>query len=142
MRGCDILFAEDSDTDAELTLQAIRRADSSWTVLRARDGQEALDTLFGIDVFSSVRLILLDLHMPRANGIDMLRRLKDVPLAAAIPVVMLTSSDSASDVALSYSFGANSYIVKPGDSYAFVSAVEAVCHYWLRLNRTLASPTR
>ena len=114
----DILLVEDSDADAELTLRVLRKARLANRVVWVKDGQEALDFLYGEGEYVSrpptrPRLVLLDLKLPRLNGIDVLRRLKGDERQKSIPVVMLTSSNEERDIVESYSLGVNSYLIKP-----------------------------
>jgi len=135
-----VLLAEDSDTDAELTVRALRRGGLVGTIVRARDGAEALDYLFHRGVFADrakalPRLVLLDLHMPRVDGLEVLRQIKSSPPLRGIPVVMLTSSNAQEDIAASYGLGTNSYLVKPVDFTRFVADVAEAGRYWMALNQ-------
>ena len=137
----DVLLAEDSDTDAELTIRALRRGGLAGTIVRARDGAEALDYLFRRGVFADrpedlPRLVLLDLHMPRMDGLEALRQIRSSPALRSVPVVMLTSSNAQEDIAASYGLGTNSYLVKPVDFTRFVADVAEAGRYWMALNQT------
>lgn len=132
----DILMVEDNPQDSELALRAFRKKNVASTVTVARDGVEALELLATI-VAAGGRLpkvILLDLKLPRLDGLQVLERLKADPHLRMIPVVMLTSSAQESDVVRSYDLGANSYIVKPVEFENFVDSVAEVGLYWLLLN--------
>jgi two-component system, response regulator len=136
----DILLVEDNPTDLELALHALRKHDLAHRVAVARDGVEALDMIFGAcDEQGSgawlPRLILLDLKLPKMDGLEVLQRIKSDPVARAIPVVVLTTSLEAHDVARSYRLGANSYIVKPVEFAQFVEVMGQVGMYWLKLNQ-------
>lgn len=141
----EILLAEDSDTDAEMTLRALRRKHLANHVVRVKDGAEALDFLFRRGTYAerpagTPRLVLLDLKMPKVDGIEVLRQIKADPATKAIPVVMLTSSAEERDIVASYSLGVNSYIVKPVDFGAFVEEVSKAGCYWLLVNRLPDGP--
>lgn len=144
MQEVEILIVEDSDTDLELALRALRKANLANKVLALRDGQEALDYLFaggeyaGRDVNSHPRVVLLDLKLPKVDGLEVLRRIKDDPRTATVPVVMLTSSNEERDRLASYQHGANSFIVKPVEFDSFARAVTDIGMYWMLLNQPLA----
>lgn len=136
----EILLVEDSEADAELTLRALRKAGLADRLLWVKDGQEALDYLYSEGAFENrsprgPELVLLDLKLPRLNGIDVLRRIKEDARRKSIPVVMLTSSSEERDIVQSYSFGVNSYLVKPVDFKALGEQVVDAGRYWLQLNR-------
>jgi two-component system, response regulator len=131
----EILLVEDNPNDAELTLRALQQHRLANRVLVARDGAEAIEFLFGEGLKAGVpKVILLDLKLPKVDGLEVLRRLKAEERTRAVPVVVLTSSREEPDIATSYRLGANSYIVKPVDFEAFVRAVADVGLYWLLLN--------
>jgi two-component system response regulator len=135
-----ILLVEDNPDDEELTLRALQRNNISNEVMVVRDGQEAVDWLEGTGPHSSRNpadipaLILLDLKLPKIDGLDVLRRLRGNPRTALVPVVILTSSKEERDRASGYQSGANSYVQKPVDFTAFVDAVRQLGMYWLMLN--------
>ena len=136
----EILLVEDSDADAELIIRALRKSNLVNTVVRLRDGVEALEFVFREGAFSQrrggqPRLILLDLKMPRVGGIDVLRRLKGDERTRMIPVVVLTSSAEERDVVDSYKLGVNSYLVKPVEFSAFTAVISQAGLYWAVLNR-------
>jgi two-component system response regulator len=130
----EILLVEDSDEDAELTQRALRRSKLVNTVRRVGDGAEALDLLFGDGPGIRPRVILLDLKLPKVDGMEVLRRLKADERTRTIPVVVLTSSNEDRDLEEAYKLGVNSYIVKPVDFDKFVEAVERLGLYWSLLN--------
>ena len=140
-REVEILIVEDNPNDAEMALRALKKNNISNHVYLVRDGQEALDFVFAKGEFSSrsvsekPKVILLDLKLPKIDGLEVLRRLKSDPSAKVIPVVVLTSSQEESDIVKSYELGVNSYIVKPVDFDKFVSAVKDLGFYWLLLNQ-------
>ncbi|OLB07899.1 MAG: two-component system response regulator [Gemmatimonadetes bacterium 13_2_20CM_69_27] len=136
----EILLVEDNPTDVELTLRAFKARNFANQVFVARDGAEALDFFFGDgshplrDIGVVPKVVLLDLKLPKVDGLEVLRRLKADERTRAIPVVILTSSREEPDIAAAYRLGANSYIVKPVDFEAFARAVSEVGLYWLLLN--------
>jgi two-component system response regulator len=135
-----ILLVEDNPDDEELTLRALSRNNISNEVVVVRDGQEAVDWLEGTgphagrDVSEIPALVLLDLKLPKIDGLDVLRRLRANPRTALVPVVILTSSKEDRDRASGYQSGANSYVQKPVDFTSFVDAVRQLGMYWLMLN--------
>ena len=139
----DILIVEDNPHDAELTLRALRQKKLANSLVVARDGAEALEFIFGTGKFSGrdlsrpPKVILLDLKLPKVDGLEVLRTVKGDERTRAIPVVILTSSQEERDIVESYRLGVNSYIVKPVDFDKFVTAVAEAGLYWLLLNKPL-----
>ena len=136
----DILLAEDSTTDAEMTIRALRKCNLANNLLWVKDGREALDFLQQRGEFTGrtnerPKLILLDIKMPRVDGIEVLRVIMGDDHLRVVPVVMLTSSAEERDLLASYQLGANSYIVKPVDSDAFYRTVTDVGLYWMLENK-------
>lgn len=137
----EILLVEDDPRDVELTLRALRKRNLANRVYVVRDGAEALDYLFATgdysdrDADSTPKLVLLDLKLPKVDGLAVLGRLKSDERARKIPVVVLTSSREDSDLEESYRLGVNSYIVKPVDFDRFLDAVGKLGFYWLLLNQ-------
>lgn len=137
----EILLAEDNERDAEMTLRSLRKNNLGNRVHRVVDGAEALEFMFctgayaGRDPNALPKLILLDLKMPKVDGIEVLRRLKADERMRALPVVIMTSSNEERDVVESYRLGVNSYIVKPIDFSAFVDVVARIGLYWVVANR-------
>jgi len=129
----EVLLVEDNASDAELTLRALQKRNLANRVVVARDGVEALEVLQRAE--PPPKVVLLDLKLPKLNGLEVLRRLKSDDRTKRIPVVVLTSSHEEPDVEESYRLGVNSYIVKPVDFESFASAVAEVGLYWLLLNR-------
>ncbi|MDH3712468.1 MAG: response regulator [Gammaproteobacteria bacterium] len=136
-----ILLVEDNPDDAALTLRALEKNDITNAMVKiAGNGVEALDYLFGTgeyagrDTAAQPQLILLDLKMPKMDGIEVLRRLRQDDRTRLLPVVVLTSSDEKEDIVKIYNLGANSYIRKPVDFDEFTEAVRQLGVYWLRLN--------
>jgi two-component system, response regulator len=132
VEGVEILLVEDSDDDAELTIRAIKNNKIANRIELVRDGVEALAYLEGDRPLP--RLILLDLKLPKMNGLDVLRKIRTNPRTRIIPVVVLTSSREEPDIAGAYELGVNSYIVKPVEFEGFVKAVTDAGLYWLLLN--------
>jgi CheY-like chemotaxis protein len=138
----EILLVEDNPEDLELTLRAFRKSNLANRIEVARDGAEALDILFcegthsGRRVGDGPRFILLDLKLPKVDGLEVLQRVKSDPRTRDIPVVILTSSREQRDLVESYRLGVNSYILKPVNFEGFVAAVEQLGLYWLLLNQS------
>lgn len=136
----DILLVEDNDDDAELAVRALRQHKLANEIEHVRDGEQALAMLLGDDEaegslsIARPRLILLDLKMPKVNGIEVLRRLKTDRRTRHIPVVVMTSSQEEQDVVQSYDLGVNSYIIKPVDFQQFTEATKTLGMYWMLLN--------
>jgi CheY-like chemotaxis protein len=136
----EILLVEDNPSDAELTLRALKQRNLANQVFVCHDGAEALEFFFGDgshalrEIGAVPKVILLDLKLPKVDGLEVLRRLKEEDRTKKIPVVVLTSSREEPDIARAYRLGANSYIVKPVDFEAFARAVSDVGLYWLLLN--------
>lgn len=131
--GVEILLVEDNANDAELTLRALKQRNLANQVFVCRDGAEALD-FFDRRTSPVPKVVLLDLKLPKVDGLEVLRRLKGDARTKSIPVVVLTSSREEPDIERAYELGANSYIVKPVDFEAFARAVSDVGLYWLLLN--------
>ncbi|HEY9248669.1 MAG TPA: response regulator [Rariglobus sp.] len=137
----EILLVEDNPNDLALTLRALKKARLANNLHVCRDGEEALDFLFGEGAHAGrqinqfPRVVLLDIKLPKIDGLEVLRRLKSDPRTKAIPVVMLTSSKEQRDVIESYNLGVNSYIVKPVNFEGFSAAVEQLGMYWLLVNQ-------
>ena len=142
MASRTILLVEDNPDDEVLTLRALRKNNIVNEIVVARDGAEALDYLFatgahaGRDTSVQPQLILLDLKLPKIDGLEVLQRLRADERTKLLPVVVLTSSIEDRDLICSYHFGANSYIRKPVDFTEFTEAVRQLGLYWLLLNRT------
>jgi two-component system response regulator len=137
-----ILLVEDCPEDRELALHALDKSQFRGRVEQAKDGVEAIDRLFCLgqwadrDPADLPRAVLLDIKMPRVNGVEVLRRLKASERLAAVPVVMLSSSAEPSDIAICYALGVNSYVVKPVDIDEYFRSIGDVGRYWVLLNRT------
>jgi two-component system, response regulator len=137
----DIILVEDNPDDAELVIRALRKNGISNTIVHLQDGEEALHYLFcegpyeGAPVLPSPRLILMDLKMPKVDGLEVLRRVKSHERLRLTPVVMLTSSKEDKDIFESYHLGANSYVVKPVEFERLLKTVQGLGLYWLLLNQ-------
>jgi CheY-like chemotaxis protein len=135
-----ILLVEDNADDEALTLRALKKNNITNEVVVARDGVESLDYLFGTgrfagrDVADQPEVILLDLKLPKVDGLEVLRRLRADERTRLLPVVILTSSNEERDLVAGYSLGANSYVRKPVDFTQFIEAVRQLGLYWLLLN--------
>jgi CheY-like chemotaxis protein len=142
----ELLLVEDNPQDLELALRALKKANLANEIQIARDGAEALDFVFCEGQFANrkfdggPKLILLDLKLPKVDGLEVLKKIKADPRTKTIPVVMLTSSREQRDIIESYKLGVNSYIVKPVNFEGFTAAVNEIGLYWLLLNHTTKSP--
>jgi CheY-like chemotaxis protein len=135
-----ILLAEDSETDGEMILLALREKGLANQATWVRDGEEVFDFLYRRRKYAArpdrhPKLIILDLKMPKVNGLDVLRQIKGDPRTKTIPVVVLTSSAEDRDVIDSYQLGVNSYIVKPLEFDKLVQEVSTLSRYWIIMNR-------
>jgi two-component system, response regulator len=137
----EILLVEDNPQDLELTLRALRKGNLTNQIQVTRDGAEAIEFIFCEGEYAerkidnTPKIILLDLKLPKMDGLEVLRRIKSDPRTKSIPVAVLTSSKEQSDVVESYRLGVNSYIVKPVNFDRFVTAVQELGMYWLLLNQ-------
>jgi len=140
----EILLVEDNALDAEMSMRALKNGGLANKLLWVKDGQQALDYLFRHGDYSSrqeiyPRLVLLDLKMPRVDGIEVLKAIKADERTKRIPVVVMTSSQEEKDVAQTYDLGVNSYVVKPVDFNAFADIARQSGYYWLAINKTPTS---
>lgn len=139
----EILLVEDNAEDAELALRALKKHKISAQVLHLENGAEALDYLFAQGEYSDrdtrnlPRMILLDINMPKVNGIDTLKRIKEDPRTKMVPVIMFTSSKEDIDLKQCYEIGSNSYVVKPVDFGDFDRAMKDLGLYWMLLNQAV-----
>ena len=140
MKNATILLVEDDADDEALTLRALRKNNLGNNVFVAHDGAEALDFLFCTNTYADrdphdlPKLILLDVKLPKMNGVEVLRRIRADQRTHFLPVVMLTSSKEDQDLVESYQSGANSYVRKPVDFTEFIEAIRQLGLYWLALN--------
>lgn len=146
MKPKRILLVDDSPRDLELAIDALQQYHVTNEVVTLRDGAEALDYLYRRGEFASradgdPAVILLDLKMPRVNGLDVLRELKSDPVLKVIPVVMMTSSREDQDLVASYRLGVNAYVVKPLSFHEFIEAIKIVGAFWAVLNEAVPSET-
>ncbi len=137
----EILMVEDNPNDAELALRSLKKNNITNSVVHVTDGEEALDFLFARGKFAHrtlenwPKVVLLDLKLPKVDGLELLRAMRADPRTKLIPVVVLTTSREESDIVESYRLGVNSYIVKPVDFDKFTEAVKDMGLYWLLLNQ-------
>jgi two-component system, response regulator len=137
----DILLVEDNASDAELTMRALKKNHIINTILHLQDGEEVLDYLFATGAYAGRKMdeipkvVLLDLKMPKVDGLEVLKKIKTDERTKIIPVVLLTSSKEDKDIIEGYKLGVNSYIVKPVGFENFVKAVSEIGLYWLMLNQ-------
>jgi CheY-like chemotaxis protein len=137
----DILIVDDSPDDTDLALLALRKENLANRIFIARDGEEALDFLFCSGAYNDrsfenpPKVVLLDLKLPKVDGLQVLERLREDPRTKSIPVVILTSSKEEQDIVKGYSLGVNSYVQKPVDFDQFRSAVRSLGLYWLVINQ-------
>ena len=137
----EILLVEDNPHDVEMTLRALKKHNLANKVQVVKDGAEALDYIFATGAYAErnindhPKVILLDLKLPKVDGMEVLRRIRADERTKCIPVVVLTSSQEERDIAESYKLGVNSYIVKPVDFDKFLSTVQELGLYWLLLNK-------
>lgn len=139
----EVLLVEDNPRDAELTIRALKRHNLANRLVHVADGAEALDFLFGRGKYEgrptniSPKVVLLDLKLPKVNGLEVLRSMKSNSDLCTIPVVMVTSSAEDPDVRAAYDLGANGYVIKPVQFDAFIEAMSKVGVYWLLVNHPL-----
>lgn len=137
----DILLVEDNVHDAELTIRSLKKVNLANKIVHVSDGEEALDFVFaqgkykGRKVTERPKLILLDIKMPKVDGIEVLRQIKSNDITKTIPVVIMTSSREEQDIITSYNLGVNSYVVKPVNFEAFAKAVSDLGLFWLMINQ-------
>lgn len=138
----DLLFVEDNINDAELAIRELKKHHLANNLFHVNNGEEALDFIFATGLFANTRssdnppkLILLDIKMPKVNGIKVLQKIKSDERTKTIPVVILTSSKEDPDIKACYKLGANSYIVKPVNFEGFAEAIKNLGFYWLLLNQ-------
>jgi two-component system response regulator len=138
----EVLLVEDNPRDAELTVRALKRHNLANRLFHVKDGAEALDFLFRRGNYqgrndSSPKVVLLDLKLPKVDGLEVLRTMKSDPHLHTIPVVMVTSSAEDPDIRAAYDLGANGYVIKPVQFDAFLEAMSKVGVYWLMVNHPL-----
>jgi two-component system response regulator len=139
--GMEILLIEDNPADVEITLRAFQKHHFANKIHVVRDGEEALECLFSTGRYAehspcqTTKLILLDLKLPKVDGLEILQKCKSDPRTRHIPIVVLTSSREEEDLARSYDYGVNSYVVKPVDFPQFTDTVRQLGLYWILLNQ-------
>jgi two-component system, response regulator len=137
----EVLLVEDNVHDAEMTIRALRKVNLANNLVHVKDGEEALEFIFAAGRFANrqpsdlPKVILLDIKMPKVDGIEVLRQLKSRESSKGIPVVIMTSSKEEQDIINSYQLGVNSYVVKPVDFEGFARAVSQLGMYWLLTNQ-------
>jgi two-component system response regulator len=137
----EVLLVEDNPCDAEMTIRTLRKRNLVNQIVHVKDGQEALDWLFGTGAYAGrdpnqhPKVVLLDLKLPKVDGVEVLRALRADARTRLIPVVVMTSSLEDRDLVETYKLGVNSYVVKPVDFDAFSAAVAELGHYWLLTNQ-------
>lgn len=138
----EVLLVEDNVADAELTIRELRKHNMANHLVHVKNGEEALEFIFAKGKYASTRevqytpkMVLLDIQMPKVNGIEVLQQIKDDPRTRSLPVVILTSSKENPDIQRCYDLGANSYIVKPVNFESFAQAIKNLGFYWLLLNQ-------
>ena len=142
----EILLVEDNASDAEMTTVALKRNNLSNKLLHVKDGAAALDFIFGEgeytgrNIENKPKVILLDLKMPKVDGIEVLREIKSSPTLRLIPVVMLTSSREEQDLVRSYELGVNAYVVKPVDFQQFMDSIRKLGVFWILVNEPPVGP--
>ncbi len=144
----EVLLVEDNIHDAEMTIRSLKKVNLANNLVHVKDGEEALDFIFaqgkfaGRDIVNAPKVILLDIKMPKVDGIEVLRQIKSHEATRCIPVVIMTSSKEEQDIINSYELGVNSYIVKPVDFEGFAKAVSQLGFYWLLTNQPPLSPIK
>ena len=142
LNSVDLLFVEDNINDAELAIRELKKHHLANNLFHVNNGEEALDFIFATGLFANTRssdnppkLILLDIKMPKVNGIEVLQKIKSDERTKTIPVVILTSSKEDPDIKACYKLGANSYIVKPVNFEGFSATIKNTGFYWLLINQ-------
>lgn len=141
MKQVEILLVEDNENDAELAIRALLKNNFIHTIEHIKDGPTALDFLFAKGAYAnrisevSPRMILLDLKLPKINGLEVLKEIRRHIKTKHIPVIMLTSSKEEQDVEKAYQLGANSYIVKPVEFDKFIDTMQTIGQYWMSINQ-------
>lgn len=139
----DILLVEDNHDEAELTIRSLRKIDSHSKLVHIDDGAEALDFIFARNKYAerkveqSPRMIILDLKLPKVNGLEILKQVKGNSQTKKTPIILLTSSREERDIVDGYQSGANSYVVKPNNFESYTKAISEIGHYWIQLNTPL-----
>lgn len=137
MTQTEVLLVEDNQHDAELTLRAFTKQNLGNKIYIAKDGEEALEFINTNDVSSHLKVIFLDLKLPKINGIEFLERIRKQQKTKNVPVVIVTSSQEPRDLIQCYVLGANSYVVKPVDYESFMAIFSELGAYWLQINKTI-----
>lgn len=142
LNSVELLLVEDNINDAELAIRELKKHNLTNNLFHVKDGEEAIEFIFGIGKYSesrnvnhSPKVVLLDIQMPKVNGIEVLQRIKSDDRTKSMPVVILTSSKEDPDIKRCYDLGANSYIVKPVNFEGFAEAIKNLGFFWLLLNQ-------
>lgn len=136
----DILIVEDNPSDAELTIRALKKSNLANHIYVVENGEDALDFIYGRGIYSerdrskTLKVIFLDLKLPKVSGLEVLREVKSNESTRLLPVVIITSSKEDPDIREAYALGANSYVVKPVDFDSFIKAIDATGLFWLLIN--------
>jgi len=144
----EVLLVEDNIHDAEMTIRSLKKVNLANNLVHVKDGEEAIDFVFAQgkfadrDMINAPKVILLDIKMPKVDGIEVLRRIKSHEATRCIPVVIMTSSKEEQDIISSYELGVNSYVVKPVDFEGFAKAVSQLGLYWLLTNQPPLTPNK
>jgi DNA-binding response OmpR family regulator len=134
MSKADILYIEDNEDYIDFVKRALKKVDSNITISTATDGKTALSTVSNASSNVSYRLILLDIHLPGINGIELVQKIREHKALAYTPIIMLSTSDNPKDVEACYQRGANAYLVKPVGIQPLVNTLKSVCEFWLNCN--------
>jgi two-component system response regulator len=139
----EVLLVEDNLDDAELTIRELKKSNLANSLFHVKDGEEALEFIFATGRYENLRniksppkIVLLDIQMPKVNGIEVLTKIRSNELTRTTPVIILTSSKEDPDIQTCYKLGANSYIVKPVNFESFAQAIRSLGYYWLLLNQS------
>lgn len=141
VEAVDVLLVEDNPQDAELTVRAFKKSNLANNIITIDDGEEAVDFIFcrrkyaNRDFIHNPKIILLDVKLPKINGLEILKKIKEDERTKSIPVVIVTSSMEDPDIKTAYELGANSYVVKPVDFESFAEAINKLGLYWLLINK-------
>jgi DNA-binding response OmpR family regulator len=134
MSKADILYIEDNEDYIDFVKRALKKVDSNITISTATDGKTALSTVSNASSNVNYKLILLDIHLPGINGIELVQKLREQKALAYTPIIMLSTSDNPKDIEACYQRGANAYLVKPVGIQPLVNTLKSICDFWLNCN--------